>query len=79
MDFLLYAPLNKTINRYVMTNIHRDHKIFYRELLTLQESLLACPAHNICSTIPPGAAGPYFKRQSVLLQIGILTSCKTAG
>lgn len=41
--------------------------------------MLAFPAQSMCSTMPPGAAAPYFKRQSLLVQIGIDTSWSSAG
>lgn len=47
--------------------------------LTLQESILALPAHSMCSTMPPGAAAPYFIRHSEFDQTGIDTSCKIDG
>lgn len=48
-------------------------------VLTLQESMLALPAHSMCSTIPPGAAPPYLSLHSLFDQIGIDTSCRTDG
>lgn len=48
-------------------------------ILTLQESILALPAHSMCSTMPPGAAAPYFNRHSEFDQTGIDTSCNIDG
>lgn len=48
-------------------------------LLTLQESLASRPAQRKCSTIPPGAAGPYLALHSEFFHIGMLTSCKILG
>lgn len=48
-------------------------------LLTMQESLVACPAHNMASVMPPGAVLPYRRAQSLFLQIGTCTFCRMAG
>lgn len=64
----------------------KQHKLFSDNsrqqtncVLTLHESLVALPAHSIDSIMPPGAAGPYLPRHSLLLQIGMVTSCSTDG
>lgn len=41
--------------------------------------MLAFPAQIIWSTMPPGAAAPYLRRHSELVQMGMDTSCKTEG
>lgn len=46
---------------------------------TEQESFAARPAHKKLSTIPPGAAAPYFTLHSLFDQIGIDTFCSIAG
>lgn len=48
-------------------------------LLTLHESCPLSPAHRKCSTMPPGAEGPYLERQASLVQIRTLTSCSVSG
>ena len=47
--------------------------------LTEQESFCALPAQRKLSTIPPGAAAPYFALQCAFDQIGTVTCCKIAG